>query len=118
MQSLDELNRMKERVLRQQKEAEKGLRARVLVAMGTCGIASGATDTMATIVSELDKLDISDVEVSKTGCLGLCAFEPVVQIQVGKNDPAIYGKITPEHVPTLIEKHVLQGEVVTKWLVK
>ena len=42
----------------------------------------------------------------------------MLQIQVGENDPVIYGKIDSERVPTLIEKHILQGEAVTEWIVK
>ena len=86
--------------------------------MGTCGIAAGASDTMASIISELEKRDVTDVVVTQTGCMGLCVYEPVVQIQVGENDPVIYGKIDSERVPTLIEKHILQGEAVTEWIVK
>ncbi len=118
MQSIEELKKIKERLIQQRKAAGEGVRARVVVAMGTCGIASGASDTMATILSEIESKNISDVVVSQTGCMGLCEFEPIVKIQVGENDPVIYGKISSERVPVLIEKHVLQGEAVTEWLVK
>ena len=118
MNSLEELKKIKERALQRRKTAGEGVRARVVVAMGTCGIAAGASDTMATIKRELEKCDVSDVIVTQTGCLGLCEFEPIIQIQIEGAKPATYGKINPERVPTLIEKHVLEGKVVTEWLVK
>ncbi len=118
MKSLEELQKIKERALQRRLTASEGVRARVVVAMGTCGIAVGARDTMTAILNEIEKLGVSDVVVSQTGCMGLCEYEPIVQIQVGDNIPVTYGKIDPERVPALIEKHVLEGEAVTEWLVK
>ncbi len=118
MKSIEELRKIKERVLRRREIAGEGAQVRVVVAMGTCGIAAGARDTMTAILSEIEKRDIADVVVTQTGCLGLCEYEPIVQIQVGGNDLVTYGKIDPERVPALIEKHVIGGESVTEWLVK
>ena len=118
MKYQEELQKIKGRVLQQKKSADEGVRARILVAMGTCGIASGAQETMTAIVNTIKDRNLSDVIVTQTGCVGLCEFEPVVQIQVGNNTPVIYGEIDSERVPTLIKKHILQGEAVTEWLVK
>jgi NADP-reducing hydrogenase subunit HndB len=118
MKSVEVLKKIKERVLQQRKVVGDNVRVHVMVAMGTCGIASGARDTIAAIRNEIENKHVFDVVVSQTGCMGLCESEPVVQIKVGGNAPVTYGKIDAERVPQLIEKHVLQGEVVTEWLVK
>jgi NADP-reducing hydrogenase subunit HndB len=118
MNSLEELQKIKERVLQQRQMAGESARASVVVAMGTCSIAVGARDTMTAILSEIEKRDVSDVVVTQTGCMGLCKHEPIVQIQVGSHKPVTYGKIDPERVPALIERHVIGGEAVTEWLVK
>lgn len=119
MKSLEELQRIKERALERRKLAGEGARARVVVAMGTCGIAAGARDTMAAILSELEKRDITDVIVTQTGCIGLCEYEPIVQIQrQSEEDMVIYGHIDVERVPKLIEAHVVGGEPVTEWVVR
>ena len=118
MKSLEELQKIKERALQRRKMSGEGARARVVVAMGTCGIAAGARETMTAILGEIEKRDVSDVIVTQTGCIGLCESEPIVQIQVGEQAPVTYGKINPERVPALIEKHVLGGETVAEWLVK
>ena len=118
MKSLEELQKIKERALQRRKMAGEGARARVVVAMGTCGIAAGARDTMTAILSEIEKREVSDVVVTQTGCIGLCEYEPIVQIQIGDKEMVTYGKIDPDRVPVLIEKHVLEGEPVTEWLVK
>ncbi len=118
MKSLEELRKIKERVLQRREMAGEGAQVRVVVAMGTCGIAAGARDTMTAILNEIEKRDIADVVVTQTGCIGLCESEPIVQIQVGTHDLVTYGKIDSERVPVLIEKHVIGGEAVTEWLVK
>jgi NADP-reducing hydrogenase subunit HndB len=118
MKSLEELQKIKERALQRRKLSGEGARARVVVAMGTCGIAAGARDTMSAILSELEKRAISDVVVTQTGCIGLCEYEPIVQVQIGEADMVTYGHIDPERVPELISGHVVGGTPVEKWQVK
>lgn len=118
MKSMDELRKIKERALERRRLAGEGARARVTVAMGTCGIAAGARDTMKAILDEMEKRQLGDVVVTQTGCLGLCEYEPLVQIQVGDSDVVTYGKIDPVKAATLVEKHLVKGEIVTEWQVQ
>lgn len=118
MKSLEELQKIKERALERRKMSGEGSRGRVVVAMGTCGIAAGARDTMTALLSELEKKQIGDVVVTQTGCFGLCEYEPIVQIQLGDGDLVTYGKIDAGRVPTLVEKHIVGGEPVEEWRVK
>jgi (2Fe-2S) ferredoxin len=118
MKSLEELRKIKERALERRKLSGEGARARVVVGMGTCGIAAGARDTMSAILKELESKDITDVIVTQTGCIGLCEYEPIVQVQVGEGEMVTYGKINTDRVPALIEKHVVGGEPVTEWTIK
>ncbi len=118
MKSLEELRKIKERALLRRQMASQGAKARIIVAMGTCGIAAGARDTMSAILKELEQRGIANVTVTQTGCLGLCEYEPIVQVQVGDQEMVTYGPIQPEQVPTLIEKHVLGGKPVTEWQIK
>lgn len=118
MKSLDELRKIKERALQRRKLAGEGARARVVVAMGTTGIAAGARDTMSAVLSELEKRSITDVVVTQTGGGGLGSFEPVVQVQIGDGELVTYGNIDAGRVATLIEKHVVGGEVIEEWQVK
>lgn len=118
MKNLAELRKIKERALERRKLAGEGARARVTVAMGTCGIAAGARDTMKAILDEVEQRQITDVVVTQTGCLGLCEYEPMVLIQIGESEVVTYGKIDPARVPALIEKHVLGNEPVAEWQVQ
>ncbi len=118
MKSLEELKKIKERALERRKLSGEGAKARVTVAMGTCGIAAGARDTMKAVLDEVEKRHIEDVVVTQTGCMGLCEYEPMVQIQVGDNEAVTYGYIDEERVPQLIEKHLVNGEPVEAWRVQ
>ncbi|MFP4343896.1 MAG: (2Fe-2S) ferredoxin domain-containing protein [Anaerolineales bacterium] len=118
MKSIEELRKIKERALERRKLSGEGARARVTVAMGTCGIAAGARDTMKAILDEMEKRQLTDVIVTQTGCIGLCEYEPLVQVQVGENDVVTYGKIDPERVPALVEQHLVNGEPVEEWQVQ
>jgi len=118
MKSLEELKKIKERALERRKLSGEGAKARVTVAMGTCGIAAGARDTMKAILDEIEKRQVEDVVVTQTGCMGLCEYEPMVQIQIGDTDAVTYGKIDEERVPKLIEEHLINGEPVEVWRVQ
>ena len=115
MKSLEELQQIKERALQRRKLSGEGSRAHMVVAMGTCGIAAGARDTMSAILKELEQRDIADVIVTQTGCPGLCEYEPIVQVQVGDQDMITYGNIGPDRVAMLIEEHIVGGAPVEKW---
>ena len=89
---------------------------KIIVGMGTCGIAAGARETMQAILEELNKRRI-DAHVTTVGCIGMCAFEPLVDIEQAGGSRITYGKIHPENVPRLIEEHLIQGRVVEAWVV-
>jgi len=89
---------------------------KIIVGMGTCGIAAGARETMRAIVAELDKKHI-DAHVTTVGCIGMCAFEPLVDVEQAGGSRITYGNIHPEKVPRLIEEHLIQGRVVEDWVV-
>lgn len=118
MKSLEELQKIKERALERRRMSAEGVRVRVVVAMGTCGIAAGARDTMTAILGELEKQKVTDVAVTQTGCIGLCEYEPIVQVQIGEGEMVTYGKLSADRVSTLIQKHVVGGEPIVEWAIK
>lgn len=101
---------------RQRNAAEKG-QIRVLVGMGSCGIAFGAQDTLEAIRDAVKKEHLVNVDVAVTGCIGLCEHEPIVQIAVPGQSPVIYGKVTPDIALRIIQDHVKNGEVLRQNLV-
>jgi NADP-reducing hydrogenase subunit HndB len=89
---------------------------KIIIGMGTCGIAAGARETMRAILEELNKRRI-DAHVTTVGCIGMCAFEPLVDVEQAGGSRITYGNIHPEKVPRLIEEHLIQGRVVDDWVV-
>ncbi len=118
MKNLAELRKIKERALQRRQLSGEEARARVSVAMGTCGIAAGARDTMKAILAEIEQHQLKDVVVTQTGCIGLCEYEPLVKIQVGAEEPIWYGKIDAARAATLITKRLIDDQTVAEWEVK
>lgn len=115
LNSLEDLRRLKEESQREIKvRSDTG--TRITVGMGTCGIASGAREVMHAILRELETQNI-EANVATVGCIGLCAQEPLVDIEQAGAPRVTYGKVTPEMVPTIIVEHLVKGSVVTKWVV-
>jgi NADP-reducing hydrogenase subunit HndB len=86
--------------------------ARVIVGMGTCGIAAGAEQTLAAFREELALHNLQDVAVSRTGCMGLCHAEPTVEVIMAGMPRTIYGKVSDEVARQIVRRHVLGGVLV------
>ena len=89
---------------------------KIVIGMGTCGIAAGAREVMHAILAELETRGI-DAHVTTVGCIGMCAFEPLVDIEQAGGSRITYGNIHPENVPRLIDEHLIQGRVIEDWVV-
>ncbi|MEG1380701.1 MAG: (2Fe-2S) ferredoxin domain-containing protein, partial [Ruthenibacterium sp.] len=53
---------------------------RVVVGMATCGIAAGARPVLNAFTEEVARRNLSGVLVTQTGCIGICQYEPVVEV--------------------------------------
>ena len=89
---------------------------RISVGMGTCGIAAGARETMEAIRSEIGRRQI-DADIASVGCIGMCAKEPLVDIQQAGGAHVLYANVLPEMVGRLIEEHLLRGQPVREWVI-
>ena len=118
MKSLAELqaikNRMKDKVvLRDGMEA-----TRVVVGMATCGIAAGARPVLNAFVEGVNKEGLEDrVSVTQTGCIGICQYEPVVEVFEAGKEKVTYVKMTAEKAEEVIQKHLKGGQVVTDYTI-
>ena len=89
--------------------------AKVVVHMGTCGIAAGARTVMAALVAEIEKRDLDDVLLSISSCAGLCSKEPMVTVELNGQPPVKYVDLTAEKAIEVLEKHVLGGQIVKEY---
>lgn len=90
---------------------------RVLVGMATCGIAAGARPVLTAIVDEVAKRGLQNVMVTQTGCIGICQFEPVVEIVEPGKEKVTYVKMTAEKAVRMVNDHLVNGNVVTEYTI-
>ncbi len=86
---------------------------RVVVGMATCGISAGARPVLKTLVEEVSKRGLQGVIVSQTGCIGICEYEPIVEVYRPGEEKVTYVKMTPEKVAKIVVEHIVNGNVVT-----
>ncbi len=89
-------------------------RPKIIVGMGTCGLGAGARDVLGSIEKELSKQKLS-VDVVRTGCIGMCSREVLVDVVMPGFSRVSYAKVKPDIVPQIIEEHVGKGNIVNKY---
>lgn len=116
MKSLEEL-----RAIREQMQGKVGVRTenegqtRVIVGMATCGIASGARPVLTALSDAVQEQGLLNINVTQTGCIGLCQYEPIVEVLEPGKEKVTYVKMTPEKAMEVLRMHLLDGQVVTKY---
>jgi NADP-reducing hydrogenase subunit HndB len=117
VKSLEELKRLKEAALEKRKAKVTTGQAHIVVGMGTCGIAAGARETMKAILDFIEEEKLSDVIVTQTGCIGLCEWEPIVEVTSGGSPKVIYGKVSAEKARQIMKKHVMEGMTASEFVI-
>lgn len=112
MKNLDELRKIRDDVRKSMELRAGQHRAKVVVGMGTCGIAAGARETMKALLDALEKAGVTDVAVTATGCAGFCEKEPLVEVEVQGAAAVRYGKVDAVAARRIITEHVLGGKPV------
>ena len=116
MKSLEEL-----RAIRERREGKVGFRSedntmtRVVVGMATCGIASGARPVLTALSDAVQEKKLTNVAVVQTGCIGLCQYEPIVEVIAPGEEKVTYVKMTPQKALEVVESHLIRGQIVSKY---
>ena len=118
MKSLEELKaikaKMQNRVVLRTSDGE----TRIVVGMATCGIAAGARPVLNAFVEGISEAGLGDkVIVTQTGCIGICQYEPVVEVYTQGNEKVTYVKMTAERAKEVIEKHIKGGAPITEYTI-
>ena len=92
-------------------------KGRITVHMGTCGIAAGARHVLAAVREELEKIRISGIVLTTSGCARLCSREPMITVELLNAPPVKYGDLTPETVRQILAKHVVDGTPVMEYAI-
>lgn len=114
--SLDELQKLRDKVKSQVELREKGDQAErmvvVRVAMATCGIAAGAREIMNYFSDEVATRGMSQVMIIQSGCMGYCYAEPTVEVTKPGETPIVFGDVNKERAKEILEKYIIGGELV------
>lgn len=112
MKSLEELKKLREEAKdKMNVRISEGETYRVVVGMATCGIAAGARPVLNTLVSEVAEKKLP-VKVLQTGCIGMCTLEPIVEVFDAANNKTTYVLVNSEIAKEIVEKHLIDGEVL------
>ena len=118
MKSLAELQAIKQKMADRVSVRTSSGNTRIVVGMATCGIAAGARPVLNEFVRDVSEEGLSGkVTVSQTGCIGICQYEPVVEIFEAGKDKVTYVKMTPERAKDVVEKHLKGGQVVAEYTI-
>lgn len=118
MKSLAELAAIREKMKDKVVLREGTNDTRIVVGMATCGIAAGARPVLSAFVEGVNLAGLSDsVTVSQTGCIGICQYEPVVEIFQPGKEKVTYVKMTAEKAARVIEEHIKGGKVVEEYTI-
>ena len=118
MKGLAELAAIKERMQNKVIIREGTNATRVVVGMATCGIAAGARPVLNAFVEKVAAEELSDkVTVTQTGCVGICQYEPVVEVYENGKEKVTYVKLTAEKAAEIVEKHLKGGKIVEEYTI-
>jgi len=115
--TIDELKKKRE-------EAKKGIylrdgefKGKIIVHMGTCGIAAGARAIVSAFLEELEKNGVRDIMLTTTGCAGLCSREPMATLEMRDSPLVKYGDLTPDKAKRIFAEHILKGTIIKEYAI-
>ncbi len=118
MKSLEELLAIRDKAKAAMTDREgTGDGIRVVVGMATCGIAAGARPVLNAFVDEVAKRNLKNVTVAQTGCIGMCQYEPIVEVFESGKDKVTYVQVSPEKVAEIVASHIVNGNPVVEYTV-
>ncbi|MBQ3079070.1 MAG: (2Fe-2S) ferredoxin domain-containing protein [Clostridia bacterium] len=117
MKSIADLEKIRQKTLSQVNLRRESEGIRVVVGMATCGIAAGARPVMNAFLDEVGKRNLLNVVVAQTGCIGMCRYEPIVEITMPGQDKVTYVKVKPEMAARIVSEHVVNGQPVAEYTI-
>ena len=119
MKSIEELMAIRDKTRKNMtvREDTGDSKIRVVVGMATCGIAAGARPVLNAFVDEIAIRDVKGVSVQQTGCIGMCQYEPIVEVTEPGKEKVTYVKMTPEKAVRVVNDHIVNGNPVAEFTV-
>ena len=117
MKSLEELEKIRDQARQMTELREEKAQKKVIIGMGTCGIAAGARESMKAILDEINKRNLTGIAITQTGCLGLCEQEPIVEVEIPGEPRIIYGRVSAEKARQIVAKHLVNNNIIGEWVI-
>ncbi len=119
MKTLEELKAIRDKMKGQVEIREEDAGSiRIVVGMATCGIAAGARPVLTRLSDIVQEKALGNVTVVQTGCIGLCQYEPIVEVHAAGGDKTTYVMVTPEKAEEIIDMHIIKGQVASKYTIE
>ena len=117
MKTLAELSAIRDKMKNQVGSRSHDIEGtKIIVGMATCGIAAGARPVLNTFVEAVANANLA-VTVAQTGCIGICQYEPVVEVVEPGKDKVTYVKMNAEKAQRVFDEHIKGGKVVTEYTI-
>jgi NADP-reducing hydrogenase subunit HndB len=117
VKSLEDLKKIREEALQKRQIKNTPGTIQITVGMGTPGIAAGARETLKEILGLIETKQLANISVRQTGNIGMDSWEPIMQVTFGDQPAVTYGKVTAEAAREIMEKHVMGGQIVNKYVI-
>ncbi len=117
MKSLEELKKLREEAIKNVEMRNTGKDIRVVVGMATCGISAGARPVLTTFVEEVAKRNLNNVQVVQTGCIGMCTYEPIVEVYQNGKEKVTYIHVDPERAKKIVSDHLANNNIVREYTI-
>lgn len=117
MKSLDELKKLREEAIKnvEMRNSEKDIR--VVVGMATCGISAGARPVLTALVEEVAKRNLNNVQVVQTGCIGMCTYEPIVEVYTPGKEKVTYINVNTDKAKRIVSEHLVNNNIVREFTI-
>lgn len=116
MKSLQELSELSAKALEKANLGSDTETTRVVVGMATCGISAGATPVYNELIKQIAQ-KAPNIMVSQVGCIGICCYEPVVEVHEPGKEKVTYIFMTPEKVTKIVDQHLINKQVVEEYTI-
>ena len=117
MKSIADLEKIRQKTLSAVNLRRESEGTRIVVGMATCGIAAGASPVMNAFIDEIGKRNMLNVVVAQTGCIGMCRYEPIVEVTLPGQEKVTYVHVKPEMVARIVSEHVVNGNPVVEYTI-
>jgi NADP-reducing hydrogenase subunit HndB len=116
--NLEDLRKIRDKAAREIELRQKEARIRIVVGMGTSGIAAGAREVLKAFVDEIAKRNLTDVIVTQTGEKGLASHEPIIEVHEEGKQVVIYGNMDAEKARRVAQEHIVNGRPVSDYAIE